>query len=151
MTRLFHRGELKTALLHALEAVGPANGYTVMQALGDLIGGGWRPSPGAVYPALLSLEDAGLIAGAPGPGSKVYELTPAGRRSAAGAGAVLDRVADRARTSSPRRPTLGAVLDRFAARAPDRRHHLTDHQARELEDRLGRVQTDIDRIINMRT
>ena len=57
MSRLFARGELKLALLHVAAELGPANGYAIMQGLGDRVGGSWQPSPGAIYPALLALED----------------------------------------------------------------------------------------------
>jgi hypothetical protein len=125
MTRLFGRGELKAAILDVLEGIEPANGYAIMQALAGAIGGGWRPSPGAVYPALLGLEDEGLIVGADdGTGSVVYELTDAGRAARAGAEGVLSAVADRARTAPPA-PTVGSLLDAFTSGAPTRAHRLS--------------------------
>ncbi|CAN5563890.1 hypothetical protein BH20ACT2_BH20ACT2_17520 [soil metagenome] len=147
MTRLFRRGELKAALVDALAGVGPANGYVLMQALAERIGGGWQPSPGAVYPALLGLEDAGLIGGREQQGTRVYELTAAGRRSHASAGATLDRVAARARTAPLPAPTLGAVLDRFAARCPGRQQRLDDGTARAVDDLLDRLDSDLDQLI----
>ena len=71
MSRLFGRGELQAALLDAIGALGPSHGYAIMQTLAERVGNGWRPSPGAIYPALLGLEDAGLIEGRDGDGSRV--------------------------------------------------------------------------------
>ena len=42
--------------------------------------GAWRPSPGAVYPALPQLADEGLIEGEESGGRRTFQLTDAGRR-----------------------------------------------------------------------
>src|SRR5260221_11333790 len=101
MTRLFRRGELKAALLDALDAAGPSNGYPIMQTLAEQIGESWQPSPGAVYPALLALEDTGLVQGTDRNGSRVYELTAAGVRAASKLHGTVDAVARRARATPP--------------------------------------------------
>lgn len=41
--------------------------------------GVWRPSPGAVYPALAQLEDEGLIQAVDAEGRKAFALTEAGK------------------------------------------------------------------------
>ncbi len=65
------------------------NGYQMIRSIAERTGGVWRPSPGAIYPALAQLEDEGLIEQADG-GGKVYRLTDAGR-------AEVDAAADRPR------------------------------------------------------
>ena len=55
------RGHVRTSIL-ALLAEQPLNGYQIMQTLAERTDGAWKPSPGAVYPALSQLEDEGLIA-----------------------------------------------------------------------------------------
>ena len=55
------------------------NGYQIMQELEQRSRGAWRPSPGAVYPALQLLEDEGLVKVEPAPGGRIYGLTEAGR------------------------------------------------------------------------
>jgi DNA-binding PadR family transcriptional regulator len=72
------RGDVRTAALLLL-AEEPRNGYQIMQALQERSGGMWRPSPGAVYPALQQLEDEGLIRSQERDGRKLYELTDEGR------------------------------------------------------------------------
>src|SRR5919199_4202005 len=54
------RGDVRAALLLLLEDE-PRNGYQLIQAIEERTGGIWRPSPGAVYPALQQLEDEGLV------------------------------------------------------------------------------------------
>src|SRR5947208_1051335 len=115
MTRLFGRGELKAAIIDTLGEIEPANGYSIMQAMAEAIGGGWRPSPGAIYPAILGLEDAGLVeARSDDGGSITYTLTQAGRKVHAGATGTVSAAADRARTAPPA-PSLGSLVDAFAS------------------------------------
>jgi DNA-binding PadR family transcriptional regulator len=72
------RGDARIALLLLL-AEEPRNGYQLMQAIEERSGGRWRPSPGSVYPALAQLEDEGLIRPTEREGSKLFEITDAGR------------------------------------------------------------------------
>ena len=57
----------------------PRNGYQLMQAIEDRSGGRWRPSPGAVYPSLAQLEDEGLIRAIDRDGTRLFEITDAGK------------------------------------------------------------------------
>jgi DNA-binding PadR family transcriptional regulator len=72
------RGDVRLALLMLL-AEEPRNGYQMMQTIEERSGGRWRPSPGAVYPALAQLEDEGLIRSTERDGAKLFEITDAGR------------------------------------------------------------------------
>lgn len=58
--RMFGTGELRLALL-ALINQEPRHGYELIRAIEDMTGGGYAPSPGAVYPTLQMLEEEGLI------------------------------------------------------------------------------------------
>jgi DNA-binding PadR family transcriptional regulator len=73
------RGDVRAAIL-ALLREGPRTGYQIMSEIEERSGGAWRPSPGAVYPALSQLADEGLIAGEESDGRRTYSLTEAGRR-----------------------------------------------------------------------
>ena len=108
VTRLFGRGELKLALLHVAADLGPTNGYAIMHGLAERVGGSWQPSPGAIYPALLALEDGGLLVGRDHDGARRYELTPAGRVAVAAEPDVLTDVAGRARSAPLRRRSPSA-------------------------------------------
>lgn len=74
--RRARRGEVREAVLLLLSEA-PSNGYQLMQTLQDRTNGTWRPSPGAMYPALAQLEDEGLIEAVPGVGRKAFRLTDA--------------------------------------------------------------------------
>ena len=76
--------ELLAPSLLLLLAESRGHGYELMERLRPL-GFDWG-GPGPIYRELRSLEDAGLIAsgwfvGKSGPGRRVYEITPSGRKS----------------------------------------------------------------------
>jgi DNA-binding PadR family transcriptional regulator len=74
------RGDVRAAIL-ALLREGPRNGYQIMSEIEERSGGAWRPSPGAVYPALQLLADEGLIIAAEESGGRrTFSLTEAGRQ-----------------------------------------------------------------------
>lgn len=148
MTRLFRRGELKSALLDALDASGPANGYTIMQTLAERIGQSWQPSPGAVYPALLALEDNGFVRGTERNGSREYELTAAGKRAATKLRGTLDAVAVRAQSTPPAPRTLGAVVDEFASELPGRYRTLDEGTRRAVDAVLDGARRTIERLMS---
>ena len=75
------RGDVRLALLIAL-LDRPAHGYELIQAIETKAEGRWRPSPGAVYPALQLLVDQELITSAEHDGKRVFEITDAGRTEA---------------------------------------------------------------------
>src|SRR5207244_13329657 len=75
------RGDIRSAIL-ALLAEEPRNGYQIMQELEQRSRGMWRPSPGAVYPALQQLEDEGLVTAESAGGGRVFSLTARGRTEA---------------------------------------------------------------------
>jgi DNA-binding PadR family transcriptional regulator len=76
--RRMRRGDVRAALL-VLLAEQARNGYGLMQEIEQRSNGAWRPSPGAVYPALSQLEDEGLVEATESDGRKVFQITDAGR------------------------------------------------------------------------
>jgi DNA-binding PadR family transcriptional regulator len=72
------RGDVRSAIL-ALLREGPRNGYQIMADIEERSNGAWRPSPGAVYPALSALADEGLITDEKAEGRRTFRLTDAGR------------------------------------------------------------------------
>jgi DNA-binding PadR family transcriptional regulator len=72
------RGDVRATIL-ALLTEGPRTGYQIMSDIEERSQGAWRPSPGAVYPALQLLADEGLIIGDEAGGRRTYRLTEAGQ------------------------------------------------------------------------
>jgi DNA-binding PadR family transcriptional regulator len=63
----------------AILAERPANGYQIIQDIEERSRGGWKPSPGSIYPTLAQLEDEGLVrAASDEDGRRLFEVTEAG-------------------------------------------------------------------------
>jgi len=148
MARVFNRGELKLALLSVIASLGEGHGYAIMQELQRRVGSQWRPSPGAIYPALVALEEAGLIASEEHEGLRVYQLTPAGTAELDGQdlGPSWGDISRRAHARRPR-ATLGRLLDRFELGLP-RRAELSPEQAESIDAALTRTRSDIAAILD---
>lgn len=73
------RGDIRLAALGLL-AEQPMHGYQLMREISTRSEGVWRPSPGAIYPALQQLEDEGLIEPERAEGKRVFTLTADGRQ-----------------------------------------------------------------------
>jgi DNA-binding PadR family transcriptional regulator len=71
------RGDVRAAIL-ALLSEEPRNGYQIIQEIAQRSQGGWKPSPGAVYPALQQLTDEGLVLSEENDGRKTFRLTESG-------------------------------------------------------------------------
>ncbi|WP_199801226.1 helix-turn-helix transcriptional regulator [Parerythrobacter jejuensis] len=85
--RMFGSGELRLTLL-MLIGDESRHGYELIKAIGEMTGGEYEPSPGAVYPTLALLADEGVIkeAKAKGKGDdarKAFEVTKAGKEELA--------------------------------------------------------------------
>ena len=72
---------MRAAILAVL-ADGSRNGYQIISEIDERSGGAWRPSPGAVYPALSQLVREGLIVAGESGGRRTFGLTDAGRAHA---------------------------------------------------------------------
>lgn len=79
-SRMFGHGDLKLLLLSLIDEQ-PRHGYELIRAIEDLCGGTYTPSPGAIYPTLTFLEEAGYAAihQAEEGAKKQYTITDEGR------------------------------------------------------------------------
>ena len=100
--------------------------------------GSWRPSPGAVYPALQLLADEGLIAGEEAGGRRTFSLTDAGREYIANnpemARGAWDAMADAGAESGPGDlPRLFGEAARLGAAIAQTAHAGSPEQIRRAE------------------
>ena len=58
--RLFEAGRMKLLVLHLIQQ-SPKHGYEIIKEIGDLVGGGYSPSEGTIYPTLDWLEDMSFV------------------------------------------------------------------------------------------
>lgn len=143
MTRIFNRGELKIALLSVIASLGEAHGYAIMQELQRRVGKQWQPSPGAIYPALVTLEETGALTFVERDGLRVYRLTEDGM-DALSTRDSAPRWRDISRRADARRPrlTLGVLIDRFLLGLP-RRAELSLEQTDGIDAALTRTRSEI--------
>ena len=78
------RGDVRSAILDVVRTARwtgeEVNGYQVIQQIADRSNGGWRPSPGSVYPTVQQLEDEGLLLTVEQGGRRQLRLTEAGEQ-----------------------------------------------------------------------
>jgi DNA-binding PadR family transcriptional regulator len=148
MSRIFGRGELKEAIVMVLASLGEVHGYGILNELKERVGGGWKPSPGAIYPALVALVESGHVATAERDGSRLYSLTERGRKAAASAGSASrwSTLSDRAETRDPR-ISVGVLLDRFADESVLRRRLAGTEQRLVIESILERATVEIEQAL----
>jgi transcriptional regulator len=82
------QGTLDLMVLQTLDSLGPLHGYAVAARFEQVSGGALRLNMGTLYPALMRLEQRGLIGGTWGTTdtnrkARYYALTAAGRRQLA--------------------------------------------------------------------
>ena len=141
------RGDVRAAIL-ALLREGPLNGYQIMSEIEERSNGAWRPSPGAVYPALSQLADEGLIEGAEEAGRRTFRLTDAGRE-------YIEQNPDMARgawESSAQQeawevPGLFAEAARLGGGIVQIAHNGSPDQVRAVERLLQRARRDLYKIL----
>lgn len=141
------RGDIRAAILLLLKEQ-PMHGYQLIQEIGDRSGGQWRPSPGAIYPAINLLEDEGLVAIVKESGRKMAHLTDAGTTYVAEnteqLGSPFEDAASR--PTSPGRNLRGA-LEALAGAAHQVARSGTDEQANQALAVLERSRRDLYRIL----
>lgn len=91
------QGTLDLMVLQTLDSMGPLHGYAIAARLEQVSGGALQLNMGTLYPALMRLEQRGLVRGGWGVTqshrkARFYSLTPAGRRELAQEKQAWDRM-----------------------------------------------------------
>ena len=92
------QGTLDLMVLQTLETLGPQHGYAIAARLQQVSAGALQLNMGTLYPALMRLEQRGLLRGDWGVSdsnrkARFYTLTAAGRRQLRSEKAAWDRTA----------------------------------------------------------
>jgi len=92
------QGTLDLMVLQTLDALGPQHGYAIASRLEQVSGGALQLNMGTLYPALMRLEQRGLLKGTWGTTdtnrkARFYALTPGGRRELAKEKEAWDKMA----------------------------------------------------------
>lgn len=128
MGRMFGQGDLKLLLLALIEDQ-PRHGYELIRAIEDLCGGSYSPSPGAIYPTLTYLEEAGYatVQLADANGRKQYAITDEGREHLKQNRLEVDAVMQRLKLASRMMAKL-SVPEEIRESMHQLRHALMGHQ-----------------------
>ena len=148
MSRIFRRGELKQAVLVVVAGLGEAHGYAIMSELESRVEGGWKASPGAIYPALLALVEAGYLRTVEKEGVQIYVVTDAGRDAVESSswGGRWESLTARAEEAD-QKVAVGSLLDGFAAGSALRRRLADPEQQIQIESILEKAHRDIEETI----
>jgi DNA-binding PadR family transcriptional regulator len=76
--KMFDAGAMRYVVLHLI-AEKPRHGYELIKEIESLAGGGYAPSPGAIYPLLAMLLDLGQIDSIAEGNKKLHAITDDGR------------------------------------------------------------------------
>jgi transcriptional regulator len=92
------QGTLDLMVLQTLDSLGPLHGYAIAARLAQVSGGALQLNMGTLYPALMRLEQRGLLRGTWGTTetnrqARFYAITSAGRRQLARERDAWDRMA----------------------------------------------------------
>jgi PadR family transcriptional regulator len=92
------QGTLDLMVLQTLDSLGPRHGYDIATRLEQISGGALQLNMGTLYPAIMRLEQRGLLRGKWGTTesnrkARFYAITPAGRRQLAREKDAWDRMA----------------------------------------------------------
>jgi len=147
--RVFDSGALRLLVLSMIGEE-PRHGYDIIKGLRQRFQGAYAPSPGAIYPILQMLEEAGLAVPQAGGFRKRYAITPAGSAYLESERQDLERILGQVAAAAE--PigvaAIGEAIQEFRAALfrKMRKGDLTDVQATRLRDALRRAQDEIENI-----
>ena len=98
---MFDAGAMRYVVLQLI-AEKPRHGYELIKELEQRSGGGYSPSPGAIYPLLSMLLDMGHVSATPDGNKKLHTITPEGEAFLAENRQFVDAIV--ARMSDPAEP-----------------------------------------------
>jgi DNA-binding PadR family transcriptional regulator len=150
--RMFEQGDLRWVVLR-LVSDQPRHGYELIKAIEDLVGGGYSPSPGVIYPTLTLLEELGYVSVAPAEGGrKLFTITEVGTEQLAAHRASVEALFERMAGIRQRRagaypPPLARALENLSAaiRLKVEAAPLSDDQVRAVAEVLDAAALAVER------
>jgi DNA-binding PadR family transcriptional regulator len=119
--KMFDAGAMRYVVLQLI-ADKPRHGYEIIKEIEQLAGGGYSPSPGAIYPLLAMLLDLGHIDTSADGNKKLHTITPEGVAFLAENRQMVDAVQARLHTPSDGRGELRRLMHELKAVVIARAH-----------------------------
>lgn len=118
--RMFDAGAMRYVVLQLI-AEKPRHGYEIIKELEGRVGGGYAPSPGAIYPLMAMLYDMGHVSISTEGNKKLHAITPEGQAFLADNRQMVDALmAKLAEPGSGNRDSLRAVMHELKAAVIER-------------------------------
>ena len=141
------KGRFRHLVLRALRER-PMHGYEIIKVLEERFQGFYRPSAGAVYPALRSLQREGLVAVRGSERRKTYHITPKGRAYLRNQHEEMQRhFASFQAAVGPERAALLRELRETGKLLMPNLRTITPHQATELKKAVAEMRGRIAAIL----
>jgi len=142
--RFLGKGDFKFLVLRVLRDR-PMHGYEIMKVLQQRFHGFYRPSAGAIYPTLASLERKGLAKSQTSEGRKAYSLTRSGRAYLRSCEAhTQKRFRELEKLVGPERASLMRELRSLARLLMPRVWDLPPEKAKEVRTMLERFRRELE-------
>jgi DNA-binding PadR family transcriptional regulator len=143
---MFDAGALRYVVLQLI-AERPRHGYDIIKEIEQHVGGGYAPSPGAIYPLLALLEDLGHVVVTPDGNKKLHKITPEGRAFLKENRAFVDAIFARMAGGSEERGryNLRRAMHDIKAALMERADEwaLSDEQVQKIQTILERAASEI--------
>lgn len=145
--KMFDAGALRYVVLQLI-ADQPRHGYEIIKEIEERVGGGYTPSPGAIYPLLALLEDLGHVAVTPDGNKKLHKITPEGRAFLKENHAFVDAISARMAICGGERGGFNSIRAAMheikdALRSRSRVDGFSEEQMKKIEAILERAAHDI--------
>src|SRR5471032_966987 len=124
--KMFDAGTLRYLVLQLI-ADKPRHGYDIIKAIAERAGGGYAPSPGAIYPLMHGLVEQGYVAVSLDGNKKLHSVTPEGLAFLEANRAYVDAIA--AKVAAPAEDDLRQLMHELKDVVKARgRHEAPDEQ-----------------------
>ncbi len=141
------KGDFAGLVLVALQEK-PMYGYEIMKALEERFHGFYKPSAGAIYPALRSLYRRGLVTADGGERRKTYRITPKGEEYLRGIRKELKaRFSAIERSLGPERAAMFREFRETGRLVAANVRNVTPEQAKELRGLMTEMRERIIRVL----
>jgi len=145
--KMFDAGAMRYVVLHLI-AEKPRHGYEIIKELEQLSGGGYTPSPGAIYPLLSLLLDMGHVSAMADGNKKLHTITPEGEAFLAENRQFVDVILARLGEPSEGRVDLRMMMHELKAAVIDKAHGpgASDQRAAQIRAILQRAVSEVNQL-----
>ena len=142
--KMFDAGAMRYIVLQLI-AEKPRHGYEIIKELEQRSGGGYSPSPGAIYPLLSMLLDMGHVSASPDGNKKLHTITPEGEAFLAENRQFVDAIVARMSDPAESRDDLRTIMHelKHAVIAQGQENHPSAAKLEHIRGILRRTTAEI--------